>query len=335
MTHDTICFIPRPLIRKIVMTLDPQALAFLACMAEDHTPPLHQLSIAQVRSMILPIVGAPEHIGGVLSEAVPSAAGDIPVRVYTPLIDTGELDAMQYPDEGRPVLMFFHGGGWVAGCIETHDEVCRRLSNEARCIVISVDYRLAPEHKFPAAFDDCFAATQWAHDQAEHLGGDPTQVFVCGDSAGGNLAAAVCLQARDHGRPPLKGQILIYPITDFNFDTPSYRDNATGYHLTTDNRRWFWKQYLAVESDGANPLASPLRASNHSGLPDALIITIETDPLRDEGLAYADRLHAAGGQVDQIHCLGMIHGFFRRLDTFDRAHQLAEEVSLWIQAHSD
>ncbi len=316
------------------MSLDPQARAFLERMAEDHSPPLHEMSAAQVRSMILPIVGEPERVGGVLSEIVPSAGGGIPVRVYTPLIDTGELDAMQHPEQGRPLLMFFHGGGWVAGCIETHDAICRRLSNEARCIVISVDYRLAPEHRFPAAFDDCFAATQWAHDRAEHLGGDAKQLLVCGDSAGGNLAAAVCLQARDHGGPSIKGQVLVYPITDFNFDTRSYRENATGFHLTTDNMRWFWQQYLADEADAANPLASPLRASDHTGLPPALIITVETDPLRDEGLAYADTLSAAGCHVDQIHCLGMIHGFFRRLDTFDRANQLAEEIAQWIQSHS-
>ncbi|MCA9109462.1 MAG: alpha/beta hydrolase, partial [Planctomycetaceae bacterium] len=289
--------------------------------------------IEQVRSMVLPIAGEPERVGGVLSEVVPSASGEIPVRVYTPLIDTAELDEMETPETGRPMLMFFHGGGWVTGSIETHEAICRRLANECRSLVISVDYRLAPEHKFPAAIDDSYAATQWALDRAEHLGGDPARLFVCGDSAGGNLAAAVCLRARKEDGPAVRGQILIYPITDFNFETPSYTENASGYHLTADNMRWFWQQYLADESDGNHPLASPLRASDLSGLPATLMVTVEADPLRDEGLAYADALAAAGVHVDQIHCLGMVHGFFRRLDTFDRAGRLVEEIAQWMHGH--
>ncbi|MEZ6050719.1 MAG: alpha/beta hydrolase [Planctomycetaceae bacterium] len=315
------------------MRLDPQAQAFLQRMAEDHVPPIHEMTIEQVRSMVLPIAGEPERVGGVLSEVVPSASGEIPVRVYTPLIDTAELDEMETPETGRPMLMFFHGGGWVTGSIETHEAICRRLANECRSLVISVDYRLAPEHKFPAAIDDSYAATQWALNRAEHLGGDPARLFVCGDSAGGNLAAAVCLRAREEDGPAVRGQILIYPITDFNFDTPSYTENASGYHLTADNMRWFWQQYLADESDGKHPLASPLRASDHSGLPATLMVTVEADPLRDEGLAYADALATAGVHVDQIHCLGMVHGFFRRLDTFDRAGRLVEEIAQWMHGH--
>ncbi|MCA9077954.1 MAG: alpha/beta hydrolase [Planctomycetaceae bacterium] len=312
------------------MSLDPQAEAFLQRLAEDHTPPIHELSIEQIRSMVLPIAGEPERVGGVISDHVTSDGGEIPVRIFTPLIQTAELDAMDEPEEGRPMIVFFHGGGWVTGSIETHEAVCRRMANEGRCLVIAVDYRLAPEHKFPAAVDDAFASVQWAVGKAEHLGGDPQRLYVCGDSAGGNLAAAVCLKARDGGGPDIRGQILIYPITNDQFDTDSYRDNATGYHLTTENMRWFWQQYLANESEGEDPLASPLKATDHSNLPDALIITVEKDPLRDEGVAYADRLSAAGCLVDQIHCTGMVHGFFRRLDTFDRAGRLVEEIAQWI-----
>lgn len=313
-----------------VMSLDPQAEAFLQRLAEDNTPPIQELPIEQVRSMVLPIAGEPERVGGVISDHVASDGAEIAVRVFTPLIETAELDAMDESEEGRPMIVFYHGGGWVTGSIETHEAVCRRMANEGRCLVIAVDYRLAPEHKFPTAVDDAFSSVQWAIENAEHLGGDPQRLYVCGDSAGGNLAAAVCLKARDTGGPAIRGQILVYPITNDQFDTDSYRDNAIGYHLTTENMRWFWQQYLADESDGANPLASPLKAADHSNLPNALIVTVEKDPLRDEGLAYAEKLSAAGCHVDQIHCMGMVHGFFRRLDTFDRAGRLVEEIAQWI-----
>ena len=314
------------------MTLDPQAAAFLERMAQDHAPPLHEMSVEQVRSLLLPIAGDPENVGGVLSESVPMAAGDVPIRVYTPMISTEELDAVYDPNRGRPMLLFFHGGGWVAGCIETHDAVCRRLTNESRCLVISVDYRLAPEHKFPAALDDCTVATRWAYDQAEHLGGDSQRVYLCGDSAGGNLAAAVCLRAAAESGPPIRGQILVYPATDHRCDTESYRVNGTGYHLTAENMKWFWSLYLADDSQGTDPYASPLRASDLSGLPATLVVTAEYDPLRDEGLAYADRLVACDVAVERISCEGMVHGFFRRLDSFDRASQLVTEIAEWLHA---
>lgn len=316
------------------MPLHPQAEAFLQRLADANLPPLEQMSIEQARSMVLPIAGEPERVGGVVSDVVKTPAGEIPVRVFVPQVDTAELDEPRRPPVGRPMLMFFHGGGWVLGSIDTHEAVCRRLTNVGRCLVISVDYRLAPEHRFPAAVDDCFAAAHWACEQAEHLGGDPARLFVAGDSAGGNLAAAVCLRARDEGGPPLRGQVLVYPITDRSFDRDSYRENATGYHLTADNMRWFWEQYLASDAEGPHPWASPLRADGHAGLPPALIVTAEFDPLRDEGRAYAERLIAAGVPVEQIHCPGMIHGFFRRLDVFERASQLVAEIAEWVDAES-
>lgn len=317
------------------MSLDPQAELFLQRLAEANTPPIHEMPVEQARSMVLPIAGEPERVGGVLSEVVASPAAEIPVRVFTPLLEADELDNTHGAERGRPMLVYFHGGGWVTGSIETHEAVCRRMSNEGRCLVISVDYRLAPEHKFPAAVDDCFAVTRWAHERAEHLGGDPRLMFVGGDSAGGNLAAAVSLRARDESGPPVAGQILIYPITDHSFETDSYRENATGYHLTTDAMRWFWRQYLADDADGAHAWASPLRAGDHSRLPPALVVTVEYDPLRDEGLAYAEALAAAGVPVERIHCPGMVHGFFRRLDTFDRASVLVSEICSWLKLHQD
>ena len=311
------------------MSLDPQAKAFLRKMAEGNVPPVHEMTPGQLRCMVLPIAGEPEPVGDVANSVVPSPACDVPVRVVSPLAGDGEKPKL--PKEGWPILVFFHGGGWVTGSIDSHEAVCRRLANECQSIVISVGYRLAPEHKFPAAIDDSFAATRWAYEHAEHLGGDPRQLFVSGDSAGGNLAAAVCLQARDEGGPPIQGQVLVYPITAYSFDTNSYRENATGFHLTTDMMKWFWQQYLAEETDGRNPSASPLRASSLADLPPALVITVESDPLRDEGLAYADRLAAAGVAVDRIHCPDMIHGFFRRLDAFDRASGLVAEIAEWIK----
>ncbi|MGD9855054.1 MAG: alpha/beta hydrolase [Planctomycetaceae bacterium] len=314
------------------MPLHPQAEAFLQRLAEANLPPLHEMSIDQARSMVLPIAGEPEHVGGVLSEVVKSPGSDIPLRVFLPRIDVAELDQQHGSEQPHPILLFFHGGGWVLGSIESHEAVCRRLANVGRCVVISVDYRLAPEHKFPAAVDDCFAALCWAGGHAEHLGGDRAQLYVSGDSAGGNLAAAVCLRAREAGGPPLRGQVLVYPITDYSFERPSYRENADGYHLTADAMRWFWGQYLASDADGRHPWASPLRAGDHAGLPPALVVTAEYDPLRDEGLAYADALCAAGVPVDRIYCPGMIHGFFRRLDGFDRSPQLVREIAEWIEA---
>jgi acetyl esterase len=198
----------------------------------------------------------------------------------------------------------------VIGSVDTHDYTCRLIANGAKCSVLSVDYRLAPEHKFPAAADDCYAATKWASEHAGELGIDPARIAVAGDSAGGNLAAVVALMARDRGGPSLVQQTLIYPVIHYNFDTASYRDNAEGYMLTTRMMRWFWGHYLASEKDGTNADASPLLAESVAGLPPALIITAEYDPLRDEGEAYADRLRAAGVDVICTRYDGEIHGFF-------------------------
>jgi acetyl esterase len=224
------------------------------------------------------------------------------------------------------LLVYFHGGGWVLGGIETHDGVCRELANAAGCVVVSVDYRLAPEHKFPAAVEDCYAATQWAAAHAGDLGADARRLAVGGDSAGGNLAAVVSQMAPDRGGPPIVFELLVYPVTTAAFDTPSYRDNAEGYLLTAGDMRWFWNHYLNGPADADNPYASPLRATRLAGLPPALVITAEFDPLRDEGEQYAQRLEEAGVPTRLIRYDGMIHGFFGMSHMMDKAKAAVREA---------
>jgi acetyl esterase len=205
--------------------------------------------------------------------------------------------------------MFFHGGGWVIGDLDTHDVVCRRLANAAKCAVVSVDYRLAPEHKFPAAVEDCVAATEWVAEQAAALGVDSARMAVGGDSAGGNLAAVVALHARDHGGPALRLQLLIYPATEFAMRHPSHTTRGEGFLLTHSTMKWFRDAYLRSDADMADWRASPLRAADVSRLPPAYILTAGFDPLSDEGAAYADRLSSAGVPVQHVHLPGQIHGF--------------------------
>jgi acetyl esterase len=198
----------------------------------------------------------------------------------------------------------------VAGSLAVHEAGCRQIASEAGCVVVSVDYRLAPEHKFPAAACDCYAATEWVAANAAAIAVDPARLAVGGDSAGGNLAAVVCLMARDRGGPPLVSQLLVYPIVDHNFDTASYRGNGQGYLLTRERMEYYWNSYLASPADGHHPYASPLQASDLRGLPPALVITAEFDPLRDEGEAYAARLCEAGVSAMVSRWDGMIHAFF-------------------------
>jgi acetyl esterase len=205
--------------------------------------------------------------------------------------------------------VYFHGGGWVIGDLETHDVLCRQITAAAGVSVIAVDYRLAPEHKFPAAVDDAWAATRWIAAHGAELGVDGGKLAVGGDSAGGNLAAVVALLARDAGGPPITAQVLIYPVTDLSAETQSYTDFAEGFALTRDSMRWFRAHYLTGPRDGDDWRASPLRARSHAGLPPALIVTAGFDPLRDEGAAYAMRLRDAGVMVDYVCFGGMIHGF--------------------------
>lgn len=311
------------------MPLDPDAAAFLKRLADINAPPTHAMSPVDARSLLLPMAGLREQVGGIESFKVDTPEGPVPIRLYTPFLRTEDLDRAPATN-GRPVALFFHGGGWVMGSIETHDNICRRMANEAKCIVISVEYRLAPEHKYPAALNDCFATTCWACERFGEFGGDPDRIIVTGDSAGANLAAAVCLRARDEGGPRIAGQVLVYPIVDYNDQTPSYRENADGYMLTRDTMKWFWQHYLPDGDDGSHPYLSPLRAQDLAGLPPALVVTCEFDPLRDEGRAYADRLTQAGVLTTHIAEMGMIHGYLRRLDSFKRAQQTMRDIAAWI-----
>lgn len=243
--------------------------------------------------------GSAPEIARTEDRTIPGPHGDIPVRIYTP--------------EGTtplPVVVYFHGGGWVLGSIASHDTSCRSIANASGAIVISVDYRLAPESKFPKPLDDAFAAAEWIAENAESFGGDSQRMAIAGDSAGGNLATVVSMRARDAGSPRILFQVLVYPVIDYNFDTPSYIQNAEGYALTRAVMIWFWGHYLNNADEGQNPLCSPMRAPDLSGLPPALIITAEFDPLRDEGEAYAKRLIESGVPVEYTCYDGMIHTFF-------------------------
>jgi len=299
------------------MPLDPQAQAVLDNFASLNLPPLWTLPPEQVRqitaAMRPPIEG--EAVARIDDRTVPGPGGEIPIRVYT-------------PEGARPLpgLVYFHGGGWVIGSIEGHDITCRALTNASGCVVVSVEYRLAPEHPFPASVEDAYAATRWVSEHAAELGIDPTRLAVGGDSAGGNLAAVVAQLAREAGGPPLAFQLLVYPVTGNSFDTASYRDNADGYFLTRDWMRWFWQYYLPDESARADPRAAPLMAEDLSGLPPALVITAEFDPLRDEGEAYARALREAGVDVTVTRYDGMIHGFFTMSTALTRGREALEQA---------
>jgi len=304
------------------MPLDPQAQAYFDQMAALNMPALHTLTpeiIRQGTRMQLSLLGEPEPVAHVENRAIPGPAGEIPIRIYRP-DDSGPL----------PVLVFFHGGGWVICDLDTHDPICRSLTNQARCMVVSVGYRLAPEHKFPAAPEDCYAAAQWVAQHAAELNGDPARIALGGDSAGGNLTAVVAQMARDRDGPPLIFQLMIYPATNFKAKTASKASNAQGYVLTYEDMLWFTNHYLKSEEDKQNPLASPMLAANLRGLPPALIVTAEYDPLRDEGEQYGERLKEAGVPVTISRYNGMTHGFLSM--PFDQGKKAMAEMSAALRA---
>jgi acetyl esterase len=305
------------------MPLDPQAQAFLDQMVSLGGPRLHTLSPEDARKafdMLAQLSGLkPEAVAKVEDRLIPGQGGQIPARFYTP---QGQAPF--------PVLVFFHGGGFVIGSIELYDEFCRALTNGAGCIVISVGYRLAPEHNFPAAVEDCYAATKWVAVNAKAIGGDSARIAVGGDSAGGNLAAVVALMARDKGTVPLVLQLLMYPATDLAHDTLSAQENANDYFLTRDDMFWFRSLYLNSDADRNNPYASPLRAQDLHALPPALVITAEYDPLRDEGEAYAARLREAGVTTTCTRYNGMIHCFLSL--PFDQGKKGRQEVTAALRS---
>lgn len=305
--------------------LDPQAEALLQQLIQGNVPSLSTLSPAEAREMtrsMALLAGAPEAVARVENLTVPGPGGQIPVRVYTP---SGEGPF--------PVLVFYHGGGWVICDLDTHDSLCRSLANRASCVVVSVDYRLAPEHKFPAAVEDACAALQWVAHNARRINGDPNRIAAGGDSAGGNLATVVSIMARDQNGPSIKYQLLIYPVTDLSSSDLSVdRDRADGYFLTAADGEWFCEQYLNCAEDRLDPRVSPLLTPDLSRLPPALVITAEFDVLRDQGEAYAKRLRKAGVSAKCTRYKGMIHGFMTMDGLLDRARDGIEEASAALRA---
>ena len=281
------------------MPLDPQVEEFRAKRAAENAPQLYTQTLEEARAADL--------------AAIQAGGGDVePVHLVEDLVTDSGVPLRRYRpmEEGPlPTLVYFFGGGWTLGSIDTADGVCRRLANLVPCQVITVGYRLAPENPFPTAVNDCHQATQWIAGHAVELGVDVARLAVGGDSAGGNLAAATTLLARDSG-PALAAQLLVYPNTLYGSDTASMRAGDDPFLFNRTSVNWYWKHYLTDESDGTNPLASPLLAASHAGLPPALVITAEFDPLRDEGEFYAEKLFAAGVPTEMVRYDGMIHGFY-------------------------
>jgi len=307
--------------------LDPKAKALLTAIAMAGVPNLAELPPVVAREevdkgyarMKIPVV--PVH--SVRDYLIPGAVNDIQVRVYHPE-NQGLL----------PVIIYFHGGGWVFFHLDAYDPICTHLCVAAGCIVVSVEYRLAPENKYPAATDDCLEATKWAAGHLEHWNGNPSAIFLAGDSAGANLATVTAMRIRNEGGPAIRGQVLLYPVTDyFNPERPSYIEFAEDYGLTRDAMKWYWNQYLTTEKDAQDPGVAPLREPDLSDMPAALVMIAAYDPLRDEGLAYAKRLQEAGVEVYLSVYEDMIHAFLSYLGILQQAHLAIEEIAGWIKRH--
>jgi acetyl esterase len=299
-------------------TLDPQARTLLEDMEDAGSLPAHARSIAGTRADFEATFAPgqdPPSVGAVRDETIPGPESAIPIRMYTPSVDPP-----------HPVLVFAHGGGWVRGSIETHDEVCHLLTRESGCAVVSVDYRRPPEAPFPAPLQDLYAAVEWVAEFGPLLDLDADAIGVAGDSAGGNLAAATALLASEREGPDLSHQLLLYPVLEYEAETSSYHEFGDGYVPTRDALEWYWEQYLSTPIDGANPYASPLRAPSPTDVPAATIVTTGFDPLRDEGVAYVDHLRESGIDVTHRQYDGMIHGFLSFPDRIDRALEAYREI---------
>ncbi|GAA2775793.1 alpha/beta hydrolase [Saccharopolyspora taberi] len=308
------------------MPLHPDAERLLSAMRE-RIPDLGGAVVdaAQARALFAEL--APEHqpvpVHRVEERGIPGPGGALPVRVYWPAVSEAE----------PPVVVYFHGGGWVLGGLDSHDLHARNLTNGARAIVVSVDYRLAPEHPFPAPVEDACAALAWAAEHAAELGGDPARIAVAGDSAGGNLATAAALIAARQGAPRPVFQLLVYPVTDHDFTTESYVDDDGRGMLAPAHMRWFWDLYAPDAADRDDPRASPLRAPDLAGLPPAHVVVAECDPLRTEGERYAERLRLAGVRTSLQHCAGAFHGFAGFTDVLPfAAEAMAEAYSATARA---
>lgn len=298
---------------------DPQVQELLEVQASANLPPLDAMSIEEMRRRMRAINegGETESVGGVTDLSIEGRDSvSIPLRIYEP--------GTSGP---HPVVVFYHGGGWVVGDLETHDNICRSIVNESGCIVVAVDYRRAPEHPFPAAVEDSYDALEWVNRHAESLGGDSKRLAVAGDSSGGALAAAMCLLARG-GDVALSTQVLIYPVTNYQQEMPSYEENSDV--VSREDSNWFKHYYLASPIDGYNPCAFPLEASDLSDLPPAMVLTCEFDPLRDEGVAYANRLSEAGVTTSHHHYEGMIHAFLN-YESLDRRETAIADIATHLR----
>lgn len=306
------------------MTLDPQVATMLDQLNGLGAPPMHTLPVEEARAFAsgLAAMGLPsEAVAAVDDTKITTPAGELAVRLYRP------------EGEGlRSALVYLHGSGWMYGDLEMSDTLCRRLARVSGCIVVAPDYRLAPEHPYPAALDDVAATLEWVEAVGADLGIDASRLAIGGESAGGNLAAAAALRARDSGGPPLAFQLLICPATDAGLDTASMAEFADGYLLTRDGMAWLWGLYLTDPAQGDEPYASPLRAATLSGLPPALIVTAGYDPLRDEAEAYGVRLEEAGVPAEIRRYGGMIHGFFTLAGVIDAAPAAIDETALALSA---
>lgn len=288
--------------------LDPRVRAALDLQGPQ--PEFRSQPLADVRSGFDAMAAKLPKLGETLAGVETKSLGAFRVRVYTP------------EGPGRfPALLYLHGGGWVLGDLESHDDVCRSLAKRTPCVVVSVDYRRSPEVKYPVPLDDCEAALRWLLDHAGELRVESSRVAIGGDSAGGNLAAGLAIRLRQKGGPPIVLQLLIYPVTDRSVGTDSYREFASGYGLSRANMQWFWDCYLAATAERDNPEVSPLRAGSLKGLPSAFVLTAHSDVLRDEGEDYARRLHEAGVPVDCVRFRSMNHGFIRMGAVYPQADQ--------------
>lgn len=302
--------------------LDPEVRQLLDMAAEANLPDVNTLPVAEARAQMLAarpaLAGELAAVKDIQNLTIPGPHGEIPLRIYRPAVDMSQA---------LPALVYFHGGGWVIGDLDTHDDICRALCHHAGCIVVSVDYRLAPEYKYPAAVDDSYAAVEWVVNHAAEMTIDSTRIAVGGDSAGGNLAAIVTHLCRDNDGPDIRFQLLIYPATDMTLSYPSISELGEGYRLTQAAMQWFIEHYLRDEADKTDPKASPLYAQSFAGLPPALVITAGFDPLRDEGKAYADKLSGADVEVD-YHCYeGMVHGFFGMAGALSQARNAQQQAA--------
>lgn len=308
------------------MTLTPESKRLLERFAQVGVLPYDRMSVLEARASVaagIRLQGDPTPVERVEDVLAAGAAGQLPVRVYDPS-----------PEELLPLIVYFHGGGWVTGGVDVADAPCRALAVGTHAVVASVGYRLSPETQHPGPSEDCYAATSWLAANAARWGADADRMVVSGDSAGGNLAAAVTLMARDRGGPGIAAQVLLYPplapARESSF--ASYQENAEGFGLTRGGIEWFWDHYLASPEDGADPYAAPLLARDLSGLPPALVVTAEYDPLRDDGTAYADRLRSAGVDVEHVGYPGLVHGFFWMAKALPEARDVVDVVARRLRA---